>query len=216
MITLKEYDYYIFDFDGTVSDTIPGVKNCVKYALSFFGINETDDKKLDYFIGPPLYESFTKIYGADHDTANKMIEKYRERYSVTAADESELYDGVKEMLCELKARGKHLAIASSKPEKFVKAIAEKLGILELFEVIEAETFEHISSSKKDLINGALTKMNVTDKSKAIMTGDRFYDIDGAKGAGIDSAGAVYGFGTQEELKNAGADYLLFKPSDLIY
>ena len=70
---LKEYDIYIFDFDGTLSDTIPGVKNSVKYALTFLGIDETDDKKLDYFIGPPLFESFTKLYNVDEKTANMLM-----------------------------------------------------------------------------------------------------------------------------------------------
>lgn len=213
---MKEYDYYVFDFDGTVSDTIPGVKNSIKYALSCFGITETDDGKLDYFIGPPLYQGFTTVYGADHDTANQMVAKFRERYAVKATEESFLYDGIKEMLTELKNRGKHLAIASSKPQKFVIEIAKKLEIHELFDVIVGETFAHTESSKKDLITEALKEMGADDLSKAIMTGDRFYDIEGAKSVGIDSAGAVYGFGTKEELINAGANYLLFKPDDLLY
>ena len=212
---LKEYDIYIFDFDGTLSDTIPGVKNSVKYALTFLGIDETDDKKLDFFIGPPLFESFTKIYNVDEKTANMLIAKYRERYSKKACEESTLYPGVEEMLKELKARKKKLAIASSKPLLFVEEIAKALGIFGLFDYIAGETFEHTHSSKKDLINEALEALGAGNKEKALMTGDRFYDIEGANLAGIDSAGAVYGFGNEEELEKAGATYLLYKPSDIL-
>lgn len=212
---MKDYDVYIFDFDGTLSDTIPGVKNSVKYALSCYGIEETDDKKLDYFVGPPLYESFTKLYSADDETANGMIEKYRERYREKACEESTLYDGVKDMLDALRCKGKKLAIASSKPLPFVESISKALGIYEYFDFISAEAFNHIHSDKCALINDALKALNFSDKSKAIMTGDRFYDIEGANKAGIDSAGALYGFGEEEELTAAGATYLLSAPSDLI-
>lgn len=213
---MKEYDIYIFDFDGTLSDSIPGIKNSVKYALSFLGIDETDEKKLDFFIGPPLFESFTKLYNVSDETANMLIEKYRERYSKKACEESTLYPGIKEMLSELKARKKKLAIASSKPLLFVEEIANGLGIFEFFDYIAGETFEHTHSSKKELINEAFTSLGGTDKSKALMTGDRFYDIEGAVLAGVDSAGAVYGFGNEEELKTAGATYILYKPSDILY
>lgn len=212
---MKDYDIYIFDFDGTLSDTIPGVKNSVKYALLCYGIEETDDKKLDYFVGPPLYESFTKLYGADHETANGMIEKYRERYKLKACEESTLYDGVKDMLEALKCKGKKLAIASSKPLPFVESISKALGIYGLFDFISAETFNHIHSDKCALITDALTALSCTDKAKAIMIGDRFYDIEGANKAGIDSAGALYGFGEKDELTKAGATYLLESPFDLV-
>lgn len=212
---MKDYDLYIFDFDGTLSDTVPGVKNSVKYALSCYGIEETDDKKLDYFIGPPLYESFTTVYSADDETANGMIEKYRERYKVKACEESTLYDGIKEMLSALKAKGKKLAIASSKPLPLVEMIAKSLEIYEYFDYISAETYSHIHSDKCALITDALNALEVSDKSKVIMIGDRFYDIEGANKAGIDSAGALYGFGEEEELKGAGATYLLSSPKELV-
>lgn len=213
---MKEYNYYIFDFDGTICDTTEGIFNSIIYSLDCFGIKETDIEKLNYFVGPPLFESYKKIYGVSDEDAHFLISKYRERYKTKAAEESRLYGGIPEMLAELKKRGKKTAIASSKPKQFVEEIAEYHGIAEYFDFISAETFQSIHSSKKELITACLDYFSSPEKSEVIMTGDRFYDIDGAAAVGIDSAGAVYGFGTEKELTAAGATYILFKPSDLLF
>ena len=86
--------------------------------------------------------------------------------------------------------------------------------LKSVDFIAAEDFKSNHSSKEALINTCLNFFGNPDKSEVIMTGDRFYDIDGAKAVGVDSAGAVYGFGTEEELVNAGATYILNSPEDL--
>lgn len=212
---MKEYDYYIFDFDGTLADTVRGIKNAVVFALDYYGIKETDYEKLDAFIGPPLFESFKKLYNVTDERADELVAKYRERYKITASVESDIYDGVVDMLKSLRERGKTVAIASSKPRIFVDGISQYHGIDIFYDYIAAETFAHRHSSKKELITEVLEHFGVTDKAKALMVGDRFYDIEGAIGAGVDSAGAVYGFGTEEELRNAGATHILYSPLDLI-
>lgn len=213
---MKEYKYYIFDFDGTLVDSSEGIFNCIVYALKEFGIEESNRDILRVFMGPPLFESFKKVYNVSDDDSNWLVEKYRERYRVKACEESVLYDGVKEMLKALKDKGKIVAIASSKPQKFVDEIAEYLGIASFFDFVSAETFNSIHSSKKDLINAVLEHFGNPDKSECIMIGDRFYDIDGANAVGIDSAGAVFGMGEAEELTQAGATYLLNSPDDLLF
>lgn len=217
VIDLKEYEYYLFDFDGTVCDTTEGIFNSVLHSLEVFGIEEPDRKRLDFFIGPPLFASYKKLYNVSDEDAHRLIEIYRDRYKDKAAEESKLYDGIKEMLIELKRRGKKTAIASSKPLPFVEKIAKYHGIFELFDFIAAETFQSSThSEKKELIEECIGHFDDYDKSKYLMAGDRFYDIEGAQKAGIDSAGAVYGFGTEEELSKAGATYLLFNPEDILY
>ncbi len=212
---MKNYDYYLFDFDGTLCDTTEGIFNSILYSLEWYGIKETDLKKLEFFVGPPLFESYKTVYGVSDDDANALIEKYRERYKVKAAEESRLYNGIKNMLKELKRQGKKIAIASSKPQKFVDEISQYHDIYKYYDFVSAESFKNNHSSKKDLINACLDYFGNPDKDKVIMIGDRFYDIDGANAVGIDSAGAVYGFGTEEELKNAGATYILNAPEDLL-
>ena len=211
---MKEYKYYLFDFDGTLCDTTPGIFNSILYALDCFGIKETDISKLHYFVGPPLFESFKTVYGVSDEDALWLIAKYRERYKQKAAEESALYGGIPEMLKSLKENGKSIAVASSKPKLFVDEISKHLGINIYYDFVSAEDFKNNHSSKKDLINACLDFFGSPDKSEVLMVGDRFYDIDGAKAVGIDSAGAVYGFGTEEELINAGATYILHSPEDL--
>lgn len=212
---MKEYDYYLFDFDGTLCDTTEGIFNSVIYSLHCFGIEEDDREKLRFFVGPPLFESYKTLYGVSDDEAKYLIEKYRERYRVKAAEESALYDGITEMLQKLKAKGKKIAIASSKPEIFVKEISNYHNISQYYDFISAEQLNKNHSSKEELINTCLDFFGNPSKESVLMVGDRFYDIDGAKAVGVDSAGAIYGFGTEEELRNAGATYILSSPDDII-
>lgn len=212
---MKEYDYYLFDFDGTLCDTTEGIFNSVIYSLHCFGIEEDDREKLRFFVGPPLFESYKTLYGVSDDEAKYLIEKYRERYRVKAAEESSLYDGITEMLQKLKAKGKKIAIASSKPEIFVKEISDYHNISQYYDFISAEQLNKNHSSKEELINTCLDFFDNPSKESVLMVGDRFYDIDGAKAVGVDSAGAIYGFGTEEELRNAGATYILSSPYDII-
>ncbi len=212
---MKDYDIYLFDFDGTLCDTTEGIFNSIIYSLECYGIEETDRKKLEFFVGPPLFESYKTVYGVSDEDAKWLIEKYRERYKTKAAEESSIYSGITDMLKELKNRGKKVAVASSKPQIFVEEISQYHDIFKYYDFVSAESFKNNHSSKEALINACLEHFGNPDKSKVIMVGDRFYDIDGAKAVGVDSAGAVYGFGTEEELKNAGATYILNSPSDLL-
>lgn len=212
---MKDYDFYLFDFDGTLCDTTEGIFKSILYSLEWYGIKETDFKKLEYFVGPPLFESYKTVYGVSDEDANALIVKYRERYKTKAAEESAVYEGIEDMLKVLKERGKKIAIASSKPKTFVDEISKYHDIYKYYDFVSAEDFKNNHSSKKYLINACLDYFGNPDKEKVLMIGDRFYDIDGANAVGIDSAGAVYGFGTEEELKNAGATYILNNPSDLI-
>ena len=212
---MKDYDFYLFDFDGTLCDTTEGIFNSVIYSLKCYGIEESDMEKLRFFVGPPLFESYKTLYNVSDDDANWLIAKYRERYKDKAAEESCIYEGVKDMLSALKGRGKKIAVASSKPKKFVDEISQYHDIYKYYDFVSAEDFKNNHSSKEDLINRCINFFGNPEKEKVIMIGDRFYDINGAKAVGVDSAGAVYGFGTEEELSKAGATYILNSPKDLL-
>lgn len=212
---MKEYNYYLFDFDGTLCDTTEGIFKSIIYSLDCYGIKETEIEKLHFFVGPPLFESYKTIYNVSDEDANWLIAKYRERYREKAAEESAIYDGIENMLKELKARGKKIAVASSKPKAFVDEISKYHDIYKYYDFVSAEDFKNNHSSKKDLINACLDFFGNPPKDEVLMVGDRFYDIDGAKAVGVDSAGAIYGFGTVEELTNAGATHILNTPDDLL-
>lgn len=208
----RKYDYVLFDFDGTIADTGRGIMRCALLALEAFGYSEPDKSRLRLFIGPPLVDSFM-AYGADLDTAQKMVDKYREHYSAGGMFECDLYSGAAEMLEALSRAGCKMAIASSKPGKYVGAILEKLGIDKYFLYISAPEIGHVNPTKAELITKAMEKLGA-EKESTVMVGDRLFDIEGAKQTGLASIGAVYGFGGEKEMKDYRADKLAFNALDI--
>ena len=208
----RKYDFVLFDFDGTIADTGRGIMRCALIALNFYGYDEPDRERLKAFVGPPLVDSFL-TYGADLETARKMVDKYREHYSAGGMFESDLYEGAQDMLRALHASGCKMAIASSKPGKYVAAILEKLGIAEYFSFISAPEIGHVNPTKQELIDAAVSALGA-DKAKTVMVGDRLFDIEGAKLSGVASIGAVYGFGCEEEMKKYGADMLAYSAAQI--
>ena len=129
------YKAILFDLDGTLTDSGEGITKSVQYALEKVGKPEPDLQKLRIFVGPPLLEQFQEYARIDEETARKAVEIYRERYAPVGIYENELYPGIPEMLSGLKQRGYKLAIASSKPENFVKIVAEYFHIVSYFDEI---------------------------------------------------------------------------------
>ena len=147
------------------------------------------------------------FYGFSETDAKKATEYYRERFRVKGIFENSLYNGIAEMLESLKRAGLNLMIATSKPEEFAKRIATHFDIEKYFSVIAGATFDGTRDNKADVIEYALSIAGITDKSSAIMIGDRHHDINGANAVGIDSIGVLYGYGDRHELASAGATYI---------
>lgn len=209
----RKFDFVLFDFDGTVADTAGGITRCALEALRFYGYDEPDKKRLRLFIGPPLIDSFMQLYGADEELAKKMVDKYREHYSAGGMFECDFYEGVPQLLEALENAGCKMAIASSKPGKFVAEILKKLGADKYFGFISAPEIGHVNPTKAELITWAMQELGAA-KENTVMVGDRLFDIEGAKQAGIQSIGAVYGFGSEEELREYKADMLAFNAGQI--
>lgn len=201
------FDVFIFDLDGTLTDSKDGIINCVKYALEFYGIEEHDEEVLLRFIGPPLYDSFTGVYGFSHERALEAVNKYRERFSTVGLFENALISGAEEVLSYLKKSGKTVVLATSKPIVYAKRIIEEFGISEFFDFALGAELNGDMSRKEDLIGEALKRAEVGDLSKAVMIGDRSYDIAGAKKCKIASVGLRSGYAESGELEKAGADFI---------
>lgn len=212
---MNDYSYILFDLDGTLTDSGLGITNSVMHALGRFGINVTDRSELYRFIGPPLRTSFKEFYGFDSRRAETAVEHYREYYADKGIFENEVYSGIPELLKHLTAEGKKTALATSKPEKFALRILEHFGLTEYFSAVAGASMSETRTEKDELISLALSRLGVKDKSKAIMVGDRKFDILGAKANGISSAGVLYGFGSREELADAGADFIAETPQELL-
>ena len=193
----------LFDLDGTIINSEVGVTSCVVYALKKFGIEETDRALLRKFLGPPLSDSFMRFYGFDAEKAEKAVEYYRERYVPIGVHENEVYDGVPELLNDLKEMGKMIYIATSKPEHFAKGILAELGLDRYFDGVFGSTLDESRNTKDRVLAYAIEQIGL-DKSASVMVGDRFHDVEGATINGLPCIGVLYGFGDSEELLGAGA------------
>lgn len=207
------YDAVLFDFDGTVADTGKGIFNAVRYAVASLGFPPLSDEVLRTFIGPPIYDSFERECGMNPDQCTEAVRKYREIYSEKCIYELEVYQGIDPLLRKLKENGVKIAIASSKPAKFIKRLIAFLEYENLIDFISAPSFDEDHMSKRELINNAVNALNV-EKSRVIMVGDRHFDIIGANEAGVDSIGAAYGYGGEEELKKADATYVVSSADEM--
>lgn len=207
------YQYLLFDLDGTIVESGPGIIGAVSYALEKMGCKITDQEGLKKFIGPPLMDSMKEYYGMTDKEAAKAVAYYREYYADKGIFESSVYEGFLEAASRLKAAGKVLAVATSKPEKYAGRIAEKFGFSELFQGIYGASMDGKLVKKDDVIRYALRSLGISsgEYGKVLMIGDRRHDILGAKANGLKSMGVLYGYGCRTELEDAGADYIAGTP-----
>ena len=197
------YKAILFDLDGTLTESGEGITKCVQYALEKLGRPESDLEKLKVFIGPPLMEQFMKYADMDEATARKAVEYYRERYSTTGIFENRPYLGVEKMLQELRRKKYLLAVASSKPEYYVKQILDHFQLTGYFDEIVGSEMNGKRTNKAEVIEETLSRLHMSDKrDQVIMIGDKEHDVFGARKAGLKCIAVSYGYGTEEELKNA--------------
>lgn len=211
---MKKYDVILFDLDGTLTDSSPGIINSIIYALNKYNMSVENTDDLRKFLGPPLHTSFMEFYGFSEEKAMEAVSFYREYFSTKGLLENTVYDGITEMLQALKNDGRTLIIATSKPQPFTDRITDNFDLTKYFEFVAGSNMDGTRSKKAEVIEYALESSGITDRSKVIMVGDRMHDIIGAKTVGIDSVGVEYGYGNYEELKNAGATYIVKTVSGL--
>lgn len=209
------FKYILFDLDGTLTNAAPGITNSVKYALSKFGIEETDNNKLKKFLGPPLISSFAEFYGFSNEKAQKAVEYYREYFVPHGMFENEVYGGIPALLQKLKADGKTLIIATSKPEPFAIKIARHFCFDRYFDMIAGSNTDNTRCKKSQVIEYALKTLGISDREHAVMIGDREHDIIGAKETRLKSIGVLYGYAAPNELEAAKADFIAGTPQDIL-
>ena len=211
---MKKYPVILFDLDGTLTDPAEGITNSIQYALKKFGIEVTDKKELYKFIGPPLKDAYKEYYGFTPQQCADGIIYFREYFEKKGWKENKPIEGIPEMLQTLKEMGKRLMIATSKPEKFARKIAEHFGMAKYFEFIGGATIDESRVDKAEVINYVLENCGITDKKSVLMVGDRKHDIIGAKKAGVDGAGVLFGYGNLQELETAGAIFVAKSVAEL--
>ena len=208
------YKYVLFDLDGTLTDPGEGITNSVMYALRQFGIVETEREKLFSFIGPPLQDSFMEKYGFSEEDAREATRRFRVYFREKGIFENVPYEGMTDCLRILRERGHVLIVATSKPDEFAKRILERFGFLPYFHYVFGASMDETRTRKDEVIAYALKEAGVEDASDCIMVGDRKHDILGARANGMDSVGVLFGYGSLEELEEAGATYIARSPEEL--
>lgn len=197
----------LFDLDGTLTDPAEGIINAVQYTLARYGIHGTPREELLYFIGPPLAESFADLLGCDAAEAQQAVAIYREYFSDRGIFENTLLPGAPEMVRAVRTAGYETAIASSKPEVFVRRIADHFGITDLFDCITGSRMDGSLVKKNDVIAETLRRMAASSEDDIIMVGDREHDVCGAHLCGYPAVGVLCGYGDRAELEAAGAEYI---------
>lgn len=222
------YERVLFDLDGTLTESGPGITHAVQYALHQMGIDEPDRSKLEVFVGPPLNVSFQERYGMSSEESGRAIHYFRDVYDKEMVFENKLYPGVRELLDRLHADGVQMAIASSKPIHLVEKVLEHFEIRKDFAVVVGAHIEeeldnqagtdHKLAMVQKAIEG-LRKLNGSKTAECFckrcaMVGDRSFDIKGARANGVAAIGVSYGYGTWKELSEAGADAIAADTKEL--
>ncbi|MBU7586304.1 MAG: HAD family hydrolase [Nostoc sp. TH1S01] len=204
----------LFDLDGTLTDPKPGITRCIRYALSELGHTPPEADELDWCIGPPIKESFSQLLKTSDDTIlGQAISLYRSRFSTIGLFENSLYPQIRETLKAIRFAGYKTFVATSKPDIYATRIIEYFGLSPLFDGIYGSQLDGKLSVKADLIHYILVTENLLPAT-TIMVGDRKHDMIGAKHHHITTIGVTYGYGTEQELKTHGADFIAHSPDEI--
>ena len=194
----------LFDLDGTLTDSAPGIIACIEYALDDFGIERPSAETMQTFLGPPLYDTFGGHFGMSEDDVHRAVAKYRQRYHDVGLFENNVYDGVPDMLAAVSAQVP-LAVATSKPTYSATRILEHFDLAQYFDVIGGSELDGTRIHKEQVVAYSLGEMRDRGVASApVMVGDREHDVRGAATHDVPCIGVMWGYGSREELESAGA------------
>jgi phosphoglycolate phosphatase len=208
------YKHIFFDLDGTVTDPSEGIRNSYNHALKKLSLDRPSEKKFRSFIGPPLHSVFEDEYGLTGESNSQAIAYYREYFAERGLFENDVYPGLEKVLDELVGNGGYAYIVTTKPKVYATQIIEHFGLRPFFRRIFGSNLDGSMSDKTDLIRYAVKNVGIRDKNALAMVGDRHLDITGAVNNDVDGVGVTYGFGSEKELRGAGAVHIAHTPEDL--
>ena len=215
----KKYDIVAFDLDGTLSDPAKGLVEGFVYAFKKMGVDYGERDSLRRFIGPPLIETWMPEFGFTYDEAERAVILFREYYNIYGWWDNVIYPGVRELLSELKARGKTVVLTTSKPQDTAEQILDLFDIRKYFDFIGGASSHKTRERKSEVIDYVLDSIGVgADKEKrasVVLIGDRVYDAVGAKECGIDSIGAKWGHASDEEMQTSPFTYRVDTPLEVL-
>ncbi|MBQ1679035.1 MAG: HAD hydrolase-like protein [Oscillospiraceae bacterium] len=207
------YKTVLFDFDGTVFDTVEGITRSIQYALRKHGREEPLDR-LRCFAGPPLVDKFMEVFGVSQAEAEQLVLDFRERYVPVGVYESAPFPGIGELLQSLRQAGLTLGIATSKPQNMAELLLEQSGLKAAFDVVTGSSPSLNNEKKWQIVERALALCGA-DKSDAVLVGDTKYDVLGAAQVGIPCIGVRWGYAAPGELEAAGAARIVETMDELL-
>ncbi len=204
----------LLDLDGTLTDPGEGFVNCIRHALMSLDVAPPADAQIASHIGPPLEDTLTILLGdkAESDLPN-AVHLYRQRYASLGIFENRLYYGIVDALQAISESGARIFLATSKPQVFAGKILDHFKLASFFTGIYGCQFDGTHADKRELL-AYLLQCERIDASQAVMVGDRYHDIRAAKANGVQSVGVLWGYGSETELRDAGADQLIAEPAQL--
>jgi phosphoglycolate phosphatase len=205
----------LFDLDGTLTDSSPGIVNSIQYALNKMGVHENDQQKLRTFVGPSLSSTFKNNYFPLEKDQQQAIKYYREYFSTKGIYESSLYADVIKLLDKLKLTDYKIALATAKPTYFANIILKHFHIDHYFDVVVGSHLTGTRTDKKEIIHEVSDQLGLPDPKSCTMIGDREYDILGAKHHKMNTIGVSYGYAKDNELQAVQPDYIVHSPLDIV-
>lgn len=204
----------LFDLDGTLTDPREGITRSIAYALERMGLQAPALDALTFAIGPPLRRSLATLLGDESPAAvERALALYRERFADVGLFENAPYEGIVEALQAVAARGATLYVATSKPRVYAERIVRHFGLDAHFEAIHGCELDGTREDKRDLLAHLLPHHGL-DARHATMIGDRGADMVAARHHGVRAVGALWGYGSREELAQGGAESFCTRPSEL--
>jgi len=200
-----------FDLDGTLTDSMAGISRSIRFALEALDEPVPGDEELRQYIGPPLLGSFAELVGDAR--AEQALALYRERFSRIGWAENRVYDGIPDVLANLRQAGWSLFVATSKPQVYAERIIGHFGLRRYFQAVYGAELDGRRADKTALLEHARAGSGVNGRST--MIGDRRHDIIGARNTGMHAIGVTWGYGSAAELTEAGAHWLAKQPADIL-
>ena len=205
----------LFDMDGTLIDPSEGIFDSIRYALRQLDVPRPPDQDFPSFIGPPLRQIFSRLLKTSEvDALENAVALYRQRYSVSGLFQCVVYEGIFEMLNKLAEEGYDLYVATIKPDPYARKILAHTALATSFIAIHGSDLDGSLDDKGRLVKGLLDEHGLIS-AQSIMVGDRYMDVEAARANGLISIGASYGFGTEKEHVDAGADHIADSPADVV-
>ena len=215
----KTYDIVAFDLDGTLSDPAKGLVDGFVYAFRKMGIDYGEREALKRFIGPPLIETWMPEFGFSFEEAERAVILFREFYNIYGWWDNTIYEGIPELLAELKRRGKTVVLTTSKPEDTALDVLNLFDIRKYFDFVGGASSHKTRERKSEVIDYVLESVGIDKspeaRSRVVLVGDRVYDAVGAAECGIDSVGVLWGHGSAEEIAESGFTYKAKTPADVL-